>query len=718
MQAGKPGVFVITGPAGSGKSAIAGRIVSLSNPAQRARLSGAAPLDSPDPGEGAVDAQVHARRLTVDQVVEAIDHQLVLHGLLAPRSGGGTRNRGELLAGLERLDRCPLVVLDGLDEAGEEAWAIAKDVIGLLAGSACLLIATRWLPSKTQGEPDLMQALAPQSMIDLGAPDLAEQTQHDVAAYVRKRLAGHDPDRMDASKVAEAILRFSAQGNEGAFLLAQVTTSQLRAAPIDTSVPGWEGALSRSLEEAFDRDLVRIEDPDGVRELLAALAWTYGSGLPDDLWPVVATALSSTGRPYSRLDVHTVLGSAGRYIVEDGDGTRAVYRLSHQRLVKKLHLPAKPRELDAYHAQAARVARALVDRCRDLLATGLQPSDSPYLWRYTWRHSADGGPQGIAALRELVEIDANAFLPDLARALNNLGSSYREVGRRQDAVAPTEESVRLRRTLAADNPAFLLDLAGALINLGIQYSEVGRRQDAVAPIKEAVRLRRTLAADNSAFLPDLASALNNLGNAYRDTRSFAAARGAYEESRAIRRRLAAERQFKAALQCRAAREGSASATAPASGPWEAWEDAGRRWITATLEGIRELSDTFAPKPRLGMGFRGGHRGTSAPSETSPSAPRPSIAINWIPVDLRPERTEEGGAYRLLLKHQREAPEQAPAVTFEIDGETVAPEKIHYPKPMLHLVFRAALDPTAVICEVSETASGEGFVAVRLKRATE
>ena len=44
-------------------------------------------------------------------------------------------------------------------------------------------------------------------------------------------------------------------------------------------------------------------------------------------------------------------------------------------------------------------------------------------------------------------------------ALNNLGIRYSEVGRRQDALAPTEEAVRLYRDLAAANPAFLPDLA-------------------------------------------------------------------------------------------------------------------------------------------------------------------------------------------------------------------------------------------------------------------
>ena len=477
MQHGKPGVFVITGPAGSGKSAIAGRLVSLSNPTQRARLRADGPLESADPGEGSVDAHVHARRLTVDQVVEAIDQQLVCHGVLSPHPGGGARNRGELLGSLERGQRCPLIVVDGLDEAGEEAWAIAKDVVGLLARSACVLIATRWLPSKMQGAPDLIQALAPERIIDLGDPDLAESTQHDVAAYVRKRLAGYDSERMDANKVAEAILHLSDQAQEGAFLLAQVITSQLRTAPIDTSISGWEKALSRSLEEAFIRDLAQIDDSIGVRELLTALAWAYGSGLPDDLWPVVATALSSTDRRFDREAVYAVLGSAGRYIVEDGDGTRAVYRLSHQRLVQQLHPSAKPRELDAYHESATRVARALVARYRDLLVTGFQPVGHLYLWRYTWRHCADGGLQGIAALRELVEINSNAFVPALASALNNLGIFYREVGRRQEAVGPTEEAAATYRTLAEENPAFVPDLAMALNNLGISYREVGREAE-------------------------------------------------------------------------------------------------------------------------------------------------------------------------------------------------------------------------------------------------
>ncbi len=83
------------------------------------------------------------------------------------------------------------------------------------------------------------------------------------------------------------------------------------------------------------------------------------------------------------------------------------------------------------------------------------------------------------------------------------------MGRRAEAVAPTEEAVTYDRALAEENPAYLPNLAAALNNLGICYSEVERPGEAVAPTEEAVAYYRAL-AENPAYLPDLATALNNL----------------------------------------------------------------------------------------------------------------------------------------------------------------------------------------------------------------
>jgi tetratricopeptide (TPR) repeat protein/CHAT domain-containing protein len=107
--------------------------------------------------------------------------------------------------------------------------------------------------------------------------------------------------------------------------------------------------------------------------------------------------------------------------------------------------------------------------------------------------------------------DARRFL---AIALNNLGSIYSNLGRSQEALARTEEALKLFRELAKTNPAVLPELAGSLTILGIWYSELGRRQEALAPTEEALKIRRELAKTNPAFQGDLARSLTNLGGRY------------------------------------------------------------------------------------------------------------------------------------------------------------------------------------------------------------
>jgi len=521
MRTSKPGLFIITGPPGSGKSAMAGRIVSLSNPAERAQLLTQGPLDHSDPGESSVQVQVYARGVTSERLCQLMDEQLVRRGVI-PSNPSGPRNKYELLGAIERIQKRPLIVIDGLEEAGAEAWRIAEDVIRLLAARCLVLVSTRELPPRSEGGLSLTQTLGPGETIDLGESAIEGQTRNAVRLYITKRLSsvsrGMEPD-----KITDAIARIAHEEREGLFLLARIVTSQLLTAPVDTSVPGWESLLDRGIEAAFEREISRLptlrrdqqEIPQAARELLTALAWADGSGLPDDIWPIVATALSPTESTYQRENVFWLLGLAGRFVVEGGESGRAVYRLAHQRFVE--HLRPQPITIDdraTTEDMAARIAPALVKRYRQLLESGQAPESHAYLWNYTWRYCADAGGRGISALRELVGHDSKAFLPNLAMALTNLGNCYSEVGQRQEAVAPTEEAVTINRELAKHNPAFLPNLAGALTNLGIRYSEVGQRQEAVAPTEEAVTIYRELAKHNPAFLPNLAGALTNLGIRY------------------------------------------------------------------------------------------------------------------------------------------------------------------------------------------------------------
>jgi hypothetical protein len=349
IHVGKPGLFVVTGPAGSGKTAIVGRIVSLSNPEERARLFAQISLDHADPGEDSVHAHVHARGLTAELLCEIIDGQLVQRGFIQ-KNPAGPRNRWELIGALQRSQSPPIIVLDGLDEAGSEAWRIATDVIQPLSDASLVLISTRELAPR-EDRLSLLQSLkvSERDVADLGSVAYQESTLADVRRYVEDRLISVSR-QMDPIAVGEAIIRMNVPQNEGLFLLARIITAQLRAKPIVTAAVGWVDDLDRSIEAAFDRDLSRIppllsdekELRHAARELLTALAWSYGSGLPDDVWPIVASALSSTGGVYQRRDVFWLLDQAGRYVVESGEGGRAVYRLIHQCLVDHLRKSGEP----------------------------------------------------------------------------------------------------------------------------------------------------------------------------------------------------------------------------------------------------------------------------------------------------------------------------------------------------------------------------------------
>ncbi len=118
--------------------------------------------------------------------------------------------------------------------------------------------------------------------------------------------------------------------------------------------------------------------------------------------------------------------------------------------------------------------------------------------------------EAVLHYRELAAQNPDAFLPDLAMALNNQAAFQSEMGQRAEALASIQEAVLHYRELAAQNPDFLPNLAAALNNQANRQSEMGQRAEALASIQEAVLHYRQLAAQNpDAFLPDLAMALNN-----------------------------------------------------------------------------------------------------------------------------------------------------------------------------------------------------------------
>ncbi len=107
------------------------------------------------------------------------------------------------------------------------------------------------------------------------------------------------------------------------------------------------------------------------------------------------------------------------------------------------------------------------------------------------------------------------ILSHLAARIGTLGTRLSNLGRREEALAATQEAVDIRRRLAQTRPdAFLQDLASSLNNCGAMFSDLGRREEALAATQEAVDIRRRLAQTRpDAFLPDLATSISVMSDA-------------------------------------------------------------------------------------------------------------------------------------------------------------------------------------------------------------
>jgi len=90
----------------------------------------------------------------------------------------------------------------------------------------------------------------------------------------------------------------------------------------------------------------------------------------------------------------------------------------------------------------------------------------------------------------------------------------------------------LYRSLADKNPeAYTPELAMTLNNLGILYSSLSNYEEAEKALNEALTLYRSLADKNpEAYTPELAMTINNLGNLYRRLSNYEEAEKKYKEA--------------------------------------------------------------------------------------------------------------------------------------------------------------------------------------------
>ena len=218
---------------------------------------------------------------------------------------------------------------------------------------------------------------------------------------------------------------------------------------------------------------------------------------------------------------------------------------------------ALPHQTMALRELALDLTRSIVDRLRIVAIDG-EAGDAAQPWRLSgWLSNlglrlGDLGrrEEALAASQEAVEIRRrlaqarpDAFLPDLATSLNNLGNHLSNLGLSEEALAASREAVDIYRRLAQSGPnTFPPALATSLNNLGGDLSNLGLHEEALAASQEAVDIYRRLAQScPDAFLPGLATSLKNLGSRLANLGRREEAPAASQEAVDIYRRLAQTR---------------------------------------------------------------------------------------------------------------------------------------------------------------------------------
>jgi WD40 repeat protein len=372
-------VLWVTGDPGSGKSAVIGRIVTLSDPGlrddpmfrDRIRLDRISPETIPAPGS--VDLAIHARRKTLSECVQ----------LLSGATGVAAEQPEGVVQALAGRRFC--LVVDALDEAleSERIWDELLRPLGEISGINVLIGARRSHVVRNREA----------SVLDLDEPEWFDI--EDIIYYAEQILLGRDePDRATPYREQPALAREVAAGiAEKAgrvFLVAQLAARGLAVLPeaIDTTEPTWKGRLPGDFATAFGEYLRRFgADEPRVWELLRPLAYAEGAGFPwEHLWAPAATSMGLA--EYSDADVQWVMNRVADYVVEDAEDSRSVYRLYHEKFAEYLRgIDAESKRRDQ-----RQLSKALLDSTPKRTGGGREWGRAhPYVMRHLATHLAAAG---------------------------------------------------------------------------------------------------------------------------------------------------------------------------------------------------------------------------------------------------------------------------------------------------------------------------------------
>ncbi|MFB8031734.1 hypothetical protein ACFC5Z_02005 [Streptomyces sp. NPDC056004] len=453
-EAAGPGLRVVTGKPGAGKSALLGVLVCAAHPGLRRHTKPLwRGLGDRAPGENDRIAVVHARRLGVEQIVASLARQLQHIGDPGSRPSepdgdreGPAANPVDHLLGLLPGDGRPVtVIVDALDEAIRPQDITTTLLLPLARraqtpGSRIrLLVGTR---DDERFHSLLALARGEDACTDLSAAP-PEVVRQDVTEYVGRLLAADGPYALGARRTArEALARAIAarltEAEDGAgdgralqwgeFLTAGLYVHYLLVAeqPCDTPQAAAElgKAAPRSLPALMELDLRRHTGQLLLHAVLTVLAFAQGRGMPERVLAHAAAAFTTDPTHESPLplqEIYTLLDHEARFYLRrdvDEDGT-TLYRLFHEGLAEWLRQPLNSQPLRPHAAE--RLYEQLLNSVpRDSAGQKLWHLAAPYLLRHTAQHAVDAGH--LDDLLQDGEFLVHADPHSLADALSNAES--------------------------------------------------------------------------------------------------------------------------------------------------------------------------------------------------------------------------------------------------------------------------------------------------------
>ncbi|MGW2126569.1 AAA family ATPase [Streptomyces sp. NPDC001758] len=452
-----PGLLVVTGEGGQGKSALLGHIAALSRPRLRELLLRghyiAQPPQEQTPPDHSFDGIVHAtgmdRRAITEAVASAAGYpsqvlELYDADALSASLTASLRDR-------EQPDKPFTLLVDALDEA-DEPRAVAEVLAGIAALPRCqVLVGTRPLERRSgTGEPvDLLSLLAPDGLTADNSVVLTRDNQA-VYDYVKLRLADAPQARLEAPERSLAARAISAQDPDflGARLAVHEVLSRVTNADQLADVLRHLADTGLRGHALFTAALTRITATTAAAEpLLTALAMSEGRGLPraGGVWAAAASGIA--GQAVTEADIDTLLRTAAPYVLIDSEDGRPVFRLSHEVFRDLMHEHLDPDAAPAVQADIHhRIALGLAEsaRLRREERTRIPEDRVPSVYvRRHWAEHAARGAQLEPLLAEFPELLPFLDAASLARHSKRLTTPVvRAMLRATDLARPALDAAR------------------------------------------------------------------------------------------------------------------------------------------------------------------------------------------------------------------------------------------------------------------------------------